>query len=107
MTAQIVWDTGRPVTVQGRVLIGRDPTPSPGENTDQLLAVTTDSVGVSKTHLQIDVGPSGLVVTDRHSTNGVRVIRPDGTVQKCQPGAPVSVHRGDVVHFGGRSFTVA
>ena len=100
-----MWDTGRPVKVTGRVLIGRDPTASPEESADQLLPVTTDSVGVSKTHLQLDISASAMTVTDRHSTNGVRVIRPDGSVSKCEPGVPTPVRIGDVVHFGGRSLT--
>ena len=104
-TAEVVWDTGRPVRVVGRVLIGRDPAASPDEVADQLLPVTTDSVGVSKTHLQLDVSAAAMTVTDRHSTNGVRVIRPDGSVVKCEPGVPTPVRTGDVVHFGGRSLT--
>jgi hypothetical protein len=105
--AEMVWDTGRTVLVAGRVLVGRDPTAAPGEDHDELLAVTTDSVGVSKTHLQLDVTAAGVTVTDRHSTNGVRVIRSDGTVESCPPGVAVGVGVGDVVHFGGRSLTRA
>lgn len=106
-TAEFVWDGGHSVSVSGRVLIGRDPVPRPGESAAHLLSVPPGSTGVSKTHLQIDVDVvSGEVsVTDRRSTNGVRVTRPDGTVERCSPGIPVAVRVGDVVHFGGRSLT--
>mgnify|MGYP001102534764 CR=1 FL=1 len=102
----LVWDTGRRILVTGRVVIGRDPVPGDGEHVDQLLPVTTDSVGVSKTHLQIDVGPTGILVTDRRSTNGVRIAHADGSAERCPPGVPVPVVAGDAVHFGGRFVTV-
>lgn len=104
--AELIWDTGRHVTVTGRVLIGRDPRPADEEHADQLLPVTTDSVGVSKTHLQMDVGADGISVTDRQSTNGVRIVGADGRVRHCPPGEPVPVGVGDVVHFGGRTITI-
>jgi hypothetical protein len=103
----LIWDTGRHLTVTGRVLIGRDPSPRDGERANQLLPVSTDSVGVSKTHLQIDVGAGGITVTDRRSTNGVRVLRGDGTTERCTPEEPMPVRAGDVVHFGGRFLTIA
>jgi hypothetical protein len=105
-TAEIIWDTGRSMTINGRALIGRDPVPTPGEQADHLLSVTTESVGVSKTHFQMDVGPAGITVLDRQSRNGVRVISPDGSVRVCPPGVPVSVQVGDAIHFGGRSVTL-
>jgi len=105
--ADLIWDTGRHVTVAGRVLIGRDPAPRNGERADQLVPVSTDSVGVSKTHLQLDVGVDGITVTDRRSTNGVRVVRSDGTTERCVPDHPIPLLAGDVVHFGGRYLTVA
>lgn len=106
---EFVWDGGSRVSISGRVLVGRDPVPGPGEEIDHLLPVGTDSVGVSKTHLEFHVGDGSgvgeVTVTDRHSTNGVRVLRPDGTAEGCRPGVPMVVEVGDVVHFGGRSLT--
>ncbi len=102
----LIWDTGRHVTVTGRVLIGREPAPADGEQVDHLLPVTADSVGASKTHLHLDVGPDAVSVTDRRSTNGVRVVRADGSVHTCAPGEPMPVRPGDVVYFGGRRVTI-
>ena len=105
-TATLVWDTGRSVLITGHVLVGREPVADPGELLDQALAVDIDSRGVSKTHLALDVSPGGITVTDRHSTNGVRLVRPDGTDFRIQAGEPVGLRDGDRIEFGGRALTV-
>ena len=89
------------------MLIGRDPAAADGESVDHLLPVTTDSVGVSKTHLLLEIGVDGIAVTDRRSTNGVRVVHADGSVERCVPGVPLPLAAGDAVHFGGRHITIA
>ncbi len=105
-TATLVWDTGRSVLITGHVLVGREPVADPGESIDQALAVDIDSRGVSKTHLALDVTTGGIAVTDRHSTNGVRLVRSDGTDFRIQSGQPVALRDGDRIEFGGRSLTV-
>ena len=106
-TVTLAWDSGRTVVVTGRVLVGREPEPEPGEIVERTLAVETDSRGVSKTHLSIDVGPAGVTVTDRHSTNGVRLVRADGIGARVPAGEPVDVWVGDRLEFGGRSLRIA
>ncbi|MBE7163291.1 MAG: FHA domain-containing protein [Williamsia herbipolensis] len=105
-TAVVQWDTDVRVVVGGSVLIGRDPVADSGEKIDRLLAVGKDSVGVSKTHLLLSITTSGVTVTDRHSTNGVRLEHPDGSAQLCEPGVALPVQDGDVIRFGGRSLTL-
>lgn len=106
-TVTLVWDTGRAVLITGHVLVGREPVADAGETLDQALAVDVDSRGVSKTHLALDVSPGGVTVTDRHSTNGVRLVRPDGTDFRIRAGEPVGLRDGDRIEFGGRSLTVS
>lgn len=106
-SATLQWDSGVRVVAGGVVLIGRDPVPALGERVDRRLAVGKESVGVSKTHLMLTVAAGGITVTDRLSTNGVRIERSDGSVVQCAPGVPTAVREGDRVRFGGRSILVA
>ncbi len=98
----LTWDTGRSVLVTGHVLVGRDPLGTGDEKVDRVLAVDLDARGVSKTHLAIDVTPLGVTVTDRHSTNGVRILHPDGTRVQIEAGRPTPVREGERIEFGGR-----
>lgn len=106
-SATLQWDSGVRVVAGGVVLIGRDPVPALGERVDRRLAVGKESVGVSKTHLMLTIAAGGITVTDRLSTNGVRIERSDGSVVQCAPGVPTAVREGDRVRFGGRSILVA
>jgi hypothetical protein len=94
---------GRLVSLQGRVLVGRDPAPGSGDSTQsvQLVAVADPQMRVSKTHLAIGVRGGEVWVEDLHSTNGTTVEQPGGTSLAVAPGAPVSLRPGSVVHFGG------
>lgn len=105
-TTTLQWDTGVRVVVGGTVLIGRDPVAEDGEKVDRRLAVGRDSVGVSKTHLLLSITTAGVTVTDRHSTNGVRLEHEDGTAEKCRPDLATTVRSGDIIRFGGRSITL-
>ncbi|MEJ7647808.1 MAG: RDD family protein [Nakamurella sp.] len=105
-TATLQWDTGARVVVGGTVLIGRDPLADDGEKVDRRLAVGRDSIGVSKTHLLLSITTAGVTVTDRHSTNGVRLEHEDGTSEKCRADLATPVRSGDVIRFGGRSITL-
>nr|WP_246232382.1 RDD family protein [Nakamurella aerolata] len=96
------WDAGSEITVEGMVLIGRDPMPADGEQVDRRLAVGNESRGVSKTHLALLVSDGALSVIDRHSTNGVRIVRAGGEVITCVPGEPTSTEPHDRIAFGGR-----
>jgi len=106
-SATLQWVSGARVVAGGVVLIGRDPVPAIGERVDRRLAVGKESVGVSKTHLMLTIAAGGITVTDRRSTNGVRIERADGSLVQCAPGVPTAVREGDRVRFGGRSILVA
>jgi pSer/pThr/pTyr-binding forkhead associated (FHA) protein len=96
-------DDGQLVPIGGLVLLGRDPTPAPGESVDRLVPLADASRGLSKTHAGLVVDGGLLWVTDRHSTNGTAVRSAAGQERACPPGERVQVEIGDTVVLGGRA----
>lgn len=88
---------GRTVTVDGTVLVGRNPV---GTGAEQLVRVVDPGRSVSKTHLQLGVDDSGLWVADRGSTNGTLVTLADGQQIVCGVEQRVRVPLGSTVSFG-------
>jgi uncharacterized RDD family membrane protein YckC len=88
---------GRTVTVDGTVLVGRNPV---GTGTEQLVRVVDPGRSVSKTHLQLGVDDLGLWVADRGSTNGTLVTLADGQQIVCGVEQRVRVPLGSTVSFG-------
>ncbi|WP_306556926.1 FHA domain-containing protein [Arthrobacter sp. Marseille-P9274] len=102
----IRFDDGREVTVEGTVLIGRNPAAAEGEDVEHLIDFADMGRSVSKTHLQLRVDGATVWVADRNSTNGTAVTGADGFRNQLTPGSPVAARIGDTVHFGDRSFTI-
>jgi len=96
----VVLDDGREIDVRGLVVLGRKPEARPGEEAAELIKLSDETRTVSKSHLSLDVGPRGLVVTDRGSTNGSTVTAPEGAAQRCTPWEPVQLTPGAVVSMG-------
>lgn len=97
--ARLVWDDGSPQGLYGRTVFGRNPAPE----RDALAApVRDETLSLSKTHFELAPDPDrSLWVVDRHSTNGVVVLR--GTQrQTVPPGERVRVYPGDILEFGDR-----
>lgn len=103
----VTLDDGRPVTVIGPVLLGRNPQPDPGEEHAQLIKIADQTRTVSKTHLRISVDDTGLYVTDLGSTNGSTVTTIDGVSRRCPAGDRVRVSEGNIVSIGDHWFEVA
>ena len=95
-----VLDDGREISIDGLVLLGRNPQPRPGEEQAALIKIADTTRTVSKSHLEIGRRGSGLYVVDRGSTNGSTVTGTSGVSQRCAPGEPVSVESGSIVSFG-------
>ena len=93
-------DDGREITVDGLVLLGRNPQPQPGEEAAQLIKLADETRTVSKSHLVIGLDEAGLFVVDRGSTNGSTVTTPDGISTRCQPGDVRYVEVGSIVSIG-------
>lgn len=102
---QLRLDDGRLVTVEGLVLIGRNPQPQPSEQA-QLVRAGVESRMVSKTHLAVGLDHRGLYVMDRGSTNGTAIANAGGQFEPCAPGDPVRVRDGQIVSFGDRYLEV-
>lgn len=103
---RLEFSTQAPVTVTGRIALGRNPTPVDGRAP---VSVASPSMRVSKTHAFVDVDPTGrITVTDCRSTNGTRVLGETpllltpGRAQEIAPGTTLEL--GDVrctVRLGG------
>lgn len=98
-TATIVWDDGAVHTVDGFTLFGRNPA---GEG--ETVAVRDESLSLSKTHFALDVDADGAWITDRHSTNGVVIVRGGDRIDLV-PGERTPLIEGDVLEMGDRTAT--
>lgn len=107
--ARLVWDDGARQALYGRTVFGRNPAPETGA---MVSPVRDETLSLSKTHFELvpdtdgaGGDPRALWVIDRHSTNGVVILR--GTQrQTVAPGERTRVHRGDVLEFGDRTVSI-
>ncbi|GAA4480846.1 RDD family protein [Microbacterium panaciterrae] len=97
-----VWDDGARATVSGRTLFGRNPAAEAGA---AVIAVRDETLSLSKTHFEAAAEASGGWVMDRHSTNGMTIVR-DGVRIACPPGERVRIRLGDAIEIGERIVTV-
>ncbi len=95
-----VLDDGRQITIDGLVLLGRNPQPQPGEEDAQLIKLADETRTVSKSHLAIGLDSAGLFVVDRGSTNGSTVTTPAGISTRCQAGDIIYIDEGSIVSIG-------
>lgn len=103
----ITLSDGRRITVSGHHLLGRNPSPRPGEPAPAgLITVPDPGRSVSKTHLLLGVDGVGLWVQDRGSTNGTVVTLADGQQILCAADQTVRVPGGATASFGDHWFTV-
>lgn len=101
------FDDGQSFVVEGLALVGRRPTPGPGEQVRHVVPLSSPEMSVSKTHAHFGPAPDGvIVVTDRGSTNGTILIR-SGIGRQLSPGKPATLRDGDRVMFGDRAMTLS
>jgi predicted component of type VI protein secretion system len=62
------------LTVNGSALVGRTPSPAPGEIVDTLFSIDDPTRSVSRTHFRADWRNGHLTVTDRGSANGLVIV---------------------------------
>ncbi|WP_268928510.1 RDD family protein [Microbacterium sp. KUDC0406] len=96
------WDDGSRVTVSRRTIFGRNPSPEDGA---VVVPVRDETLSLSKTHFEAASEVSGGWVMDRHSTNGMTIVR-DGVRIACAPGERTRVRLGDVIEIGDRVVTI-
>jgi len=96
------WDDGTRVPVSRRTIFGRNPAP---EDDAVLAPVRDETLSLSKTHFEAAAESSGGWVLDRHSTNGMTLVR-DGRRIACPAGQRVPVRLGDAIEIGDRIVTI-
>jgi hypothetical protein len=101
------FSTGESITSFGSGLLGRNPTPQPGEYFDQLVAIADPGKSVSKTHLEFGQDNGIFWVSDRFSGNGSIVREPEAKLRRCEPGKRYRVTRGSRVDIGEQFFIVS
>lgn len=69
---------GTRVSLDGPLLLGRDPAGIPDRTEARLLPVSDPGKTVSKTHALLDPTPEGVRVRELHSTNGVAIDTEEG-----------------------------
>ncbi|WP_374945777.1 RDD family protein [Agreia sp.] len=105
-TVTLLFDTGESHVIAGHGVLGRDPVSPYGAPGDQLVQVAGDTRSISKTHLEFEVQPGTIWVTDRRSTNGSALVRADGVESPIVPGQRMTLQSGDRVRIGTRVFTL-
>jgi len=101
------FSTGESVTLSGTGILGRNPTPEPGEFFDSLVTIVDPGRSVSKTHLEFGQEAGSFWLSDRYSGNGTVVRDPELAPVRCEAGKRYFVHRGSRVDIGEQFFVVS
>jgi hypothetical protein len=101
----LVLDAGTRIELTGSLLIGRNPANPEGQE-HAVYAWPDLSRSLSKTHALLEWRGGVVWITDLHSTNGTRLVAPDGGVQPLVPDVPGPAGPGWTVRFGDRRLTV-
>jgi len=101
------FSTGESVTVTGTGIIGRNPSPEPGEYFDHRIPIVDAGKSVSKTHLEFGQDAGVFWINDRHSGNGTGIRQPDAPRVRCDAGKRYLVPRGARVDIGDQFFIVS
>lgn len=96
------WDDGTRTEVSRRTIFGRNPAAETGAAT---VSVRDETLSLSKTHFEAAAEAVGGWVLDRHSTNGMTIIR-GGERISCPAGQKVRVRLGDAIEIGDRIVTI-
>ncbi|WP_344378013.1 RDD family protein [Agromyces tropicus] len=105
--ATLVFADGARYAASGLVLLGRSPASADADRGDvALLPLADGTMGLSKTHAAVEVGPDGIRVTDRWSRNGTAIVDAAGVERELEPGVPHAVPAGAAVRLGGLEFRV-
>lgn len=97
----LVFDDGSRHSLAGPVVIGRNPEAAAAE----LIRMADTTRSVSKTHVRVEPIDDGVLVTDLHSKNGVRLLV-GREWSRIASGAAQAVAIGDEVRFGDRSLVI-
>lgn len=84
----------------GPSVVGRVPRTTDAPGAAHAVALDDPARTVSKTHALIVPDGPALVVTDLRSTNGVRVVRQGGAIERLEAGGTTRVGDGEVLVLG-------
>ena len=107
--AKMHLSTGLVVTLNRSVLLGRAPQVSRVANSEipRLVTVASPNQDISRTHAEVRMDGTDVLVTDLHSTNGVILLVEGTGPRRLHPGEPAVVDPGVTVDLGeGITFTV-
>lgn len=102
----VVLDDGEVLRVDGPVVLGRNPSAPAAYPQARSVAVTDESMRMSKTHVVLVPGDGGIGVFDVGATNGVH-LEVDGNRTRIPVGEVQDLPVEAVLHFGGRTLKVA
>ena len=101
------FSTGESYTVLGSGIIGRNPSPEPGEAVDHIVTIVDPGRSVSKSHLEFGQDNGVFWVSDRHSGNGSVIREPGSEPRYCEPGRRYRVVRGTRIDIGEQFVVVS
>lgn len=101
------FSTGESYTVLGSGIIGRNPSPEPGEAVDHIVTIVDPGRSVSKSHLEFGQDNGAFWVSDRHSGNGSVIREPGSEPRYCEPGRRYRVVRGTRIDIGEQFVVVS
>ncbi len=101
------FSTGESYTVLGSGIIGRNPSPEPGEAVDHIVTIVDPGRSVSKSHLEFGQDNGVFWVSDRHSGNGSIIREPGSEPRYCEPGRRYRVVRGTRIDIGEQFVVVS
>lgn len=100
--AVLAFSNGVRIDVDRTVLIGRNPkvSGSVGNDLPRLMKFDGPGQGLSRTHAEVRIDDSQLVLEDLQSTNGTEVQLPGQPRQRVRSGEPVVLVPGSLIDFG-------
>ncbi len=101
------FSTGESQVVWGSGLVGRNPTPEPGEQFTHRISIVDPGKSVSKTHLEFGQSAGAFWICDRFSGNGTEIRQPNSSGQRCDPGKRYLLARGSRIDMGDQFFVVS
>lgn len=90
----------RVALTKATVIVGRDPRAPEGVTDAQLVALKDCEFSVSKTHARLDLVDGSWLVTDLHSTNGVRLAVKPAFLPEDRIDVGVPAHAAAHLSFG-------
>jgi RDD family protein/FHA domain-containing protein len=98
----IIFDSGQRLTVDGTIVIGRNPDAAAGP----VFALPDLSRSLSKNHVKLEWSGTVLWITDLASTNGTTLVSAAGRHTTLLAGKRASASVGSRIELGNRSFMV-